>query len=214
MKKSFFSILILLALILSACGTSQTNLPSTQAMPDNGELPEITKLVIGTLNLKDTENAITPEQAKELLPLWQVYLSLLTSDTAAQEEIDVLVEQIGETMTPEQIQAIEAMQLSQEDRFTVMQENGLGMGGNRPQASDSSSGGNSGGFAPPDGGGMPGGAPPDGGGMPGGGMPSGTQGQSRDQSTEAQPVQGMGGGGVPTPLIQEAIDYLLEIAGS
>lgn len=217
MKKSLTSTLILLALILSACGTSQSNTSSAQTLPGNGELPEITKLVIGTLNLKDTENAITPEQAKELLPLWQVYLSLLSSDTAAQEEIDALVEQIGETMTSEQTQAIEAMQLSQEDIFTVMQENGLGMGrGNRPQTSSSSnnSGNNSGRFAPPDGGGMPGGAPPDGGGIPTGRMPSGTQSQSQDQSTGAQPAQSMSGGGVPTPLIQAVIVYLQEIAGS
>ena len=218
MKKTFTSTLILLTLILSACGSSQTNPPNMQSMPGGGEMPEITKLVIGTLNLKDTDNAITPEQAQELLPLWQVYLSLLSSDTAAQEETDALVEQIGETMTPEQTQAIEAMQLSQEDMFTVMQENGLGMGaGNRPQTSSgsSNSGSNSGGFAPPDGGGMPGGAPPDGGGMPaGGGMPGGTQSQGGDQSTEAQPAQSMSGGGVPTPLIQAVIDYLQEIAGS
>lgn len=185
-------------------------------MPGNGELPEITKLVIGTLNLKDTENAVTPEQAKELLPLWQVYLSLLTSDTAAQEEIDALVEQIGETMTPEQTQAIKAMQLSQEDMLTVMQANGLGMGGNRPQGNNNS--GNSsdfappggGDFVPPDGGGF---TPPDGGGVPGGEFPSGDI-PSGDQIPEGLPAQGIGGGGVPTPLIQAVIDYLQEIADS
>lgn len=216
MKKTLFSTFILLAFLLSACGTAQTNTPGAQTMPGNGELPEITKLVIGTLNLKDTENAVTAEQAQELLPLWQVYLSLLSSDTAAQEEIDALVEQIGETMTPEQTQAIESMQLSQEDMFKVMQESGLGMGGNRPQASSDSSG-SSGSFGPPDGGSF---APPDGGGgmpgggMPSGGMPSGSQSQSGDQSAAAQPAQGMGGGGVPTALIQAVIDYLQEITGS
>lgn len=219
MKKNLVTTLILLAFILSACGTSQTNTPSVQTMPDSGEMPEITKLVIGTLNLKDTENAVTPEQAQELLPLWQVYLSLLSSDTTAQEEIDALVEQIGETMTPEQTQAIESMQLSQDDMFKVMQENGLGMSGNRPQMnSGSSSGGNSGGFTPPDGGSFTppdggGFAPPDGGGMPSGDMPSGGM-PSGDQSSAAQPVQGLGGGGVPTPLIQAVIDYLQELAGS
>lgn len=216
MKKNLVTTLILLAFILSACGTSQTNTPNAQTMSGNGEMPEITKLVIGTLNLKDTENAVTAEQAQELLPLWQVYLSLLSSDTAAQEEIDALVEQIGETMTPEQTQAIEAMQITQEDMFAVMQENGLGMGGNRPQMSGASNSGgftppDGGGFAPPDGGGF---APPDGGGFPSGGMPSGTQSQSGNQSSGVQPAQGFGGGGVPTPLIQAVIDYLQEIAES
>ena len=217
MKKTIISTFILLAFILSACGTSQTNTPGAQTTPGNGELPQITKLVLGTLQLKDTENAVTPEQAQELLPLWQVYISLLDSDTAAQEEIDALVDQIGETMTPAQTQAITDMQLSQEDMFKVMQENGLGMGmGNRPQASGDSQSGNSGGFGPPDGSG--GFAPPDGGEMPAGsGMPAGGQsGLSEDQIAEAQAANGAGRGGlgVPTALILAVIEYLQETAGS
>lgn len=213
MEKTFTSIIILLAFMLSACGASQTSTPNAQTIPDNGELPETTKLVIGTLQLKDTENAVTPEQAQELLPLWQVYLSLLSSDAAAQAEIDALVNQIGETMTPEQTQAIEAMQLSQENMFAVMQENGLGMGeNNRPQRNNGSAD-NGSGFSPPGGGGAPGGGsgdftPPDGGGGGRGDVPSG------DQIPEGQSPQSLGGGGVPTLLIQAVIDYLQEIAGS
>lgn len=218
MNKTFFSTLILLALLLSACGTSKSTTPGAQNTAVNSELPQVITLVLGTLQLKNTENAVMPEQAQKLLPLWQVYLSLLSSDIAAQEEIDALVEQIGETMTPEQTQAIETMQLTQEDMFTVMQTNGLGMGGNRPEVGNdtNSSGNNSGGFTPPDGGGSPpdGGGMPGVGGMPGGGIPSGTQNQSGDQSTAAQPAQVIGGGGVPTPLLQAVIDYLQEIASS
>jgi len=213
MKKTLFSILILLAFILSACDVSQTNTPDAQTMPGSDELPEITKLVIGTLSLKDTGNAITPEQAQELLPLWQVYLSLLSSDAAAQEEIDALVEQIGETMTAEQTQAIEAMQLSQEDMLTVIQENG--MGGNRLQGQGNNGSSRSNGFTPSGGGSFGGGfpeggnfTPPDGGGFPSDGIPSG------DQIPAGQPAPGLGGGGVPTPLIQAVIDYLQKIAGS
>lgn len=209
MRKKIIMIFVLIAFILSACSTAQTNTPDTQNTPGNGELPEVTKLVLGTLQLKDTENAVTPEQAKELLPLWQVYLSLADSDTAAQEEIDALVEQIGEMMTPEQTQAIYALQLSQEDMFKLMQESGIGMS-NRPQVSESSQGGTSGGFGPPDGGG----APPDGG-MPGGGMPSGAQSLSEGQIATAQAARGAGGfGGVPTTLIEAVIAYLQETADS
>lgn len=225
MKKTIFSTLILLATVLSACGTSQSNTPGRQNTSGNGELPEITKLVIGTLNLKDTENAVTQEQASELLPLWQVYLSLLSSDSAAQEEKDALAEQIGETMTSEQTSAIETMQLSQQDVLTAMQENGVGFGGgNRPQGNNGS-GRNGGGF-PGGGGGFPGGGDFGGGGTPGGGdfgggnftPPDGVDFQNGDLPEGFQggefPAQGIGGGGVPTPLIQAVIDYLQEIADS
>jgi hypothetical protein len=52
---------------------------------------------------------------------WQVYQELSQSDTAAQAEIDGLVEQIEETMTADQMQAITAMNITQQDVFTAMQ---------------------------------------------------------------------------------------------
>ena len=174
----------------------------------------ITKLAIGTLKLEGTENAITPEQASDLLPLWQVYLSLVDSDTAAQAEIDGLVDQISTTLTDSQHQAIDDMQLSQPDMMSVMQEMGISMG-NRPQsASDSEQSGNSGGFP----GGGDGFAPPDGGGMPSGDMPSGGNMPtlSEDQIATAQASGGAPGMGssIPTPLIEAVIEYLQKTASS
>lgn len=155
--------LTVLLLTLTACGASST---TPQAGPANQDqtLPIATQLIIGTFKLEGTDLAVTAEQAKELLPLWQVYQDLLTSDTAAQEEIDALVEQVQETMAAEQLQAITDMNLTQRDVRSVMQER-MGVS----QRSNVSSGdGNTGfpgggfggppdGFVPPDGGRVPGG---------------------------------------------------------
>lgn len=206
---------MLCSLALSACSSSAST--PTGGMPssnDGGDMSTITKLAIGTLKLEGTENAITPEQASDLLPLWQVYLSLVDSDTAAQAEIDGLVDQISTTLTDSQNQAIEDMQLSQPDMMSVMQEMGISMG-NRPQsASDSEQSGNSGGFP----GGGDGFAPPDGGGMPSGDMPSGGNMPtlSEDQIATAQASGGAPGMGssIPTPLIEAVIEYLQKTASS
>ena len=76
------------------------------------ELPAQTKLILGTINLEETDYAVTAEQATELLPMFYVLQDLNESDTAAQEEIDGFVNQIQETLTADQVQAIDAMSLS------------------------------------------------------------------------------------------------------
>jgi hypothetical protein len=83
------------------------------------------QLVLGTFKLEETANAVTPEQAKTLLPLWQA----LQGGVTAQAEIDAVLKQIEGTMTQEQLAAIDAMQLTQEDLRTWMEEQGMGMGG-------------------------------------------------------------------------------------
>lgn len=210
MKKNIVIILILLAMALTACGTSNNAAPNFGGNA-TGEVPAVTKLIVGTLKLEETENSVTPEQASNLLPLWQVYQSLTESDTAAQEEIDALAEQIADTMTAEQSQAITDMQITQQDMFGIMQTQGAAMGGGASQAGtgnqSNTGGGNN--FGPPDGGGMPGG------GMPGGG-PGGTSGQglSTAQTTDAQATSGTRPSGTPTALIEAVIQYLKDKAGS
>jgi hypothetical protein len=178
------------------------------------------------MKLDDTEQAVTAGQAAELLPMWQVYSELLTSDTVAQQEIDGLLNQIQETMTDEQMQAIADMGLTQRDVMTVMQEQGLGMEGGpnlsadqiaTAQAMRESGGGN--GFAggPPDGGGMgmPAGGPPDGGGgMPGGGMVVGGISSDRSDTTSTDSSRSPMGGSVPSALIEALVELLKAKAGS
>ena len=94
--------------------------------------------------------------------MWYVLQDLNESGSAAQEEIDGLVNQIQETMTDDQINAIADMGLTREDMVALMQ----GSGGETNSAKTGSTSNVTGGG--------PGGPPPD---MPGGlpGMgPSGT----------------------------------------
>lgn len=225
-KHILLFVIFLLVISLSACGaTSNETQAGSSPMgdPSDGTLPEVTQIVIGTFKLEGTEQAVTAEQAADLLPLWHVYQSLSTSDTAAQEEIDALIKQIQETMTPEQMQAIADMKLDQEDVFALMQEQGISMGGEGSQNLDpeqmatlQASRNSGGGFTPP-GGGPPGGIPGGGG---GGGFPGGGQGGQSlnpDQIATAQAARGTRGGGfnrVPPPLLNALIQFLEEKAGS
>lgn len=160
MNTKIWTTLTLITLILTACSAAST---TPQIGPDttNRVLSPATQLILGTFKLDDTAQAVTAEQAKQLLPLWQVYQDLLTSDTAAQEEIDALVEQIQGTMTTEQTQAITAMNLTQQDVFALMQAQGMGMAqqNNASNNSTTTSQGGSGFSGPPDG---FAGGPPDG----------------------------------------------------
>jgi hypothetical protein len=217
MKKISILILITFLLTLTACsavssGAEPALAPQTEA--PSGELPATTQLILGTFKLEETGQAVTAEQAAELLPLWQTLQVLSESDTAADQETQALIAQIQETMTAEQKQAITGMNLTREDMLSLMQEQGLAMG--TGGQSSTSQGGNSSNstnrnFGP--GGGMP---PPDGG-FPGGGSGFGGQGQnlSAEQIATAQAARQAGGGNrIPTPLLNALIEFLKQKAGS
>lgn len=212
--KKLTILLTLLILTLTACGASDsTEAASTsQTASSSQTLTGPTLLVLGTLKLDGTEQAVTAEQAKELLPLWQVYSELISSDTAAQAEIDALEKQIRETMTDEQMETINAMNLTPQDSFAIMREMGLGMG--RGQSSSSNSGTSD--FTPGQGMGPGGGAPPD---MGGGGIPGqmpGRQSVSPEQISTAQAARVEQGGGnmMLSNLINALIQYLQKLADS
>jgi hypothetical protein len=82
-------------------------------------------LLAGTLLLEDSDQAIDPEAASELLPLWQAYRSLVNSDTASQVEVDALLDQIQDTMGEERMVAIAEMDLQSQNMGELLQ--GLGL---------------------------------------------------------------------------------------
>jgi hypothetical protein len=219
MKITFLYPLLIFAFVLTACsGADSAN--QAGSTRESAALPTATQLVVGTLKLDGTGQAVTADQANELLVMWQVYQDLTSSDTAAQAEIDGLVEQIQDTMTTDQMSAINAMNLTQQDVFALMQERGAGLGQVR-QSSNSSSAQSGGGFAPPDGG-MAGG-PPDGGNMPSdappdggiGGMGDAGPGASASQAQDTGAVPDAGSfAGVPTALVDALIQYLGKIASA
>ncbi|HET6445067.1 MAG TPA: hypothetical protein VFI27_10870 [candidate division Zixibacteria bacterium] len=132
------------------------------------------QLAIGTVQLDDTDLAVDAEQAAELIPLWQAFQSLSSSDTTAEAELQAVLKQIQGTMTAEQIAAIADMQLTA-DKVTELVEEGIvafGRGGFRGTSGEGEAGGGFPGGAFP--GGLPGQGP--GGGGPGGGLPGGRPG--------------------------------------
>ena len=235
MKKTILLTMILaLTVVLAACGQNPaTTEDANQATPsgnDTGvnadlvvprgtmvpgggqfEIPEQILLILGTFRLEDTDLAIQADQAAELLPLWQVLKNLLDSDTAAQEEITALINQISETMTDEQWQAIEDMNLTMQDLFTLNQDLGLSQG--FPQSGDQQQSEGSGGFQPPEG--MPEGMPQGQGPGGGGGFAQGLSPQELESLRATRQAEGgsggfglRGGGFLNTDLIDALIELL------
>jgi hypothetical protein len=82
-------------------------------------------LAAGLLLLEDGSLAVTAEQAGQLLPLWKAVNNLGSSGTAAPEEMQALYEQVQETLTREQVQALESMEIGQEDLQALMDKLGI-----------------------------------------------------------------------------------------
>jgi hypothetical protein len=140
--KISLSLFLILALTLSACSAAtqasanQGNQNPSQGSGNSGtpvprgsrELPLAMQLAIGTFKLDKTTTPISAEQAAQLLPLWQGLRSLSSDQTAAVEEVQGLIEQIQEAMTPEQVTAIKNMKLKFQDIAQVAQEYNLQLG--------------------------------------------------------------------------------------
>jgi hypothetical protein len=149
---------MLMVFSLAACSSSASATPQASnsglTASAQGPLSEQTQLIIGTFKLEGTDLAVSSEQASTLLPLYKALLSLSQSDTAATAEIEAVAKQIQESMSAEQMDAIAAMKLTQQDAFTIVQE--FGFSPDATQSSGSSGGGRfSGGFSggdfrPPD----------------------------------------------------------------
>ena len=109
--------------------------------------PEL-KLAAGTLKLENTPQAVDPEAAQKLLPLWQLMTQLNSSTTTAPQETAAVVDAIQQAMTPPRVAAIEAMNLTSQDIFASLQQDGFAAnnvpGGttNRPTGSTGTRGSN------------------------------------------------------------------------
>jgi hypothetical protein len=217
MKKYLFPLTIItlaLALILVACGAKTSTSGSSGNSSSNGNsstrnlnqpLPLAEQLLVGTFRLEGTSNAVDAKTAATLIPLWQTYSQLTTSNTAAQAEIDAVISQIQETLTPQQVQAITAMKLTQQDLFTTMSDLGLnnfGSAANGTPEPNSTPGTRSG---------FPGGG--GGSGFPGGGT-GGTGGTRPTPNPAFQAARTQFANRIPTPLMNALIDLLQKKAQS
>lgn len=84
------------------------------------------QLVLGMLKLEGTAQAITPEQAKTLLPVAQALQGQVLKSDAEREATWAFIEA---QLTPDQAQAIARMQLTQVDLQTWTRDSGPGQGG-------------------------------------------------------------------------------------
>jgi hypothetical protein len=131
-KKNVLLLCILMigSMVLSACKAVSeqvdSNARNASDSPGNTSLSMVNKLLVGSLKLEDTDQAITSEQAIKLLSLWQAYRSLSNSQTSAEAEVDALLNQIQSTMSSDQVKAINEMNLTNTDVQNLMQSLGGG----------------------------------------------------------------------------------------
>lgn len=208
-----FTILTIFTLIMTAC--SGTNNQGGQNSADAGQgqdqgqgqgfsnrpiSPQM-QLAVGTFKLEGTPQAVDAKEAAQLIPLWQLFGQLETSSSSAQQEVSATLDQIKSTMTADQINAINAMNLTNRDAFTFMQQQGIiqagGFGFNgTPEANRTPRAGGGGGF-------------PGGGFGPGGGGQNLNPGQIATlQARRAQ------GGGFSNRLPAELLNALIKLLQS
>ncbi|MCX8023753.1 MAG: hypothetical protein N3A60_00960 [Thermanaerothrix sp.] len=133
----WLSLILLMAFGLNACASNQVNASAQNAAPADvaqrgtpqpfnfANQPLESKLAIGILKLEGTDLAITPEQAKTLLPLWKAVKTLSTSATTSPDELNAVYRQIEEALTAEQRNYIQDLQMTREDLQALMESLGI-----------------------------------------------------------------------------------------
>lgn len=83
------------------------------------------QLALGTIKLEGTANAITPDQAKSLIPLWQAVIALSGDATSPEEELTAVQDQITDGLSIEQLQTIANMKITNTTLNTFYAEYGI-----------------------------------------------------------------------------------------
>ena len=150
LKKRIGFILPVMAmlLVLTACSgpaakaNSLNNQPSNSGGGSNSSTNTNiqNRLAPGIFMLEGTDQAVTAQQAKQLLPLWQQVQTLDANNTAASSDIQSVYQQIEGVLTTAQIQAIQNLNLSQSSLQSLMTQLGIqftpsAFGGSRPTIS-------------------------------------------------------------------------------
>jgi hypothetical protein len=128
--------LLLLAFTLTACSAPTPTTAADQNAPQQpgqnggpaGGGPQNTlesRLAMGTLKLEGTSQAVTADQAKQLLPLWQQVKTLETNTTNSQADMQAVYQNIEKAMTADQIKAIQDMNPTQSDIQDLIKSLGI-----------------------------------------------------------------------------------------
>jgi len=225
---TYITFLLLFTLISAGCsnteqaGTAASGNPfeTTGEESFSGAGNNNFQLAVGTFTLEDTDYAITAGQAAVLLPLWKAARSLSSSETITAEEFQAIFSQIQDTLTDEQLSAIESIEMTPDLLTGLSERYSLALGPGPAGGFDEE------GISPEqqatieafresrqagDGGVFPGGGPPEdgfqgggpgGGGFPGGGFPRGGDVSSLPEAQQTAIAsgsgrRGFGGGGIP-----------------
>ena len=125
-------VLALAVTLLVGCGErpespAQNNAPSAggaSASPGEGGFDPINRLALSTLNLEETEHAVTPAQADELLPLWRI---VQNGSLAGDAETKAVLKQIEGRMDEAQLAIIDGLGLTFEDTREWLEAQGIAM---------------------------------------------------------------------------------------
>jgi hypothetical protein len=129
--------LLLASLLLAACNVASQGDPARAAQNSGNttasgsntrELPQAMMLALGTFKLDKTAHPVDAAEAAQLLFLWKGMRTLSQEQTVANEEVQGLIKQIQDTLKPEQIDAINGMNLSFQDISLIAMETGLDLG--------------------------------------------------------------------------------------
>jgi uncharacterized protein YceK len=154
--------IIFVILVSTGCGSigSTSNPSTTSSSTEKTSSDQVSELAVGLLHLEGTDQAVDKKLATQLLPYWQLLEELNASESTASQEISAVLEKIQTTMTAEQMNAIQNLNLTQNDIATVITEvrtsfaNTTTTSTSKDVALISINGGPVGGEMPPDGGGM------------------------------------------------------------
>ncbi|MCC6905615.1 MAG: hypothetical protein IT326_07200 [Anaerolineae bacterium] len=104
------------------------------------------QLALGTLRLEETPQAVSKEQAVNLVMMWNLLRALQADSTAAQQELEAAQAGLIANMEPAQIAAIAAMHLTTDDLNAFYTEKGLTL--STPEPGVTPQGGGVGGMSP------------------------------------------------------------------
>src|SRR5258706_2315205 len=208
--KYSLALLLIFAFAITACSSASTQ--SGQNSTDttgqgqrfnNRPISPQMQLAVGIFKLEGTPQAVDAKEAAKLIPLWQLFGQLEASSSSAQEEVSATVDQIKSTMSTDQINTINTMNLTNRDAFTFLQEQGIIQAG---------------GFGfrgTPDPNRTP--RPGGGGGFPGGGFSGGRDGNGtnlKPNQTATMPARRAQGGGFSNRLPSGLLDALIKLLQS
>jgi len=142
MKTKIFSVsLIVMAFILSACAAPTPDASQNGAQdsgqnasqnggqnggPGSGQANTLeSRLAMGTLKLEGSSQAVTADQAKQLLPLWQQVKTLSANTATSQTDLQAVYQNIEKVMTSDQIKTVQNMALSQTDMQDLIKSLGI-----------------------------------------------------------------------------------------